>query len=189
MEIEKLKGSLLSEARAEADKIVETAQADAKAMLSEERARLSALKENAEKEVEKTLEEQSNERIAWARLEAKRVLAEAREDAIKGVIEQFFDELGSVRKSAEYKKFMKKSVPDAAKELGKGTTVHIAKGDKTALPKMNGTKVVEDLKGMGGALLESSDGKIMIDLTVETLFESKRDELRKKISDKLFGGK
>jgi len=189
MEIEKLKGSLLSEAKAEAEKIVEAAEADAKAMLSEEKAKLSALKSEAEKNVEKTLEEQRNERIAWGRLEAKRVLAEAREDAIKGVIELFFDELKNVRKTPEYKKFLKKSLPDAAKELGKGTRVHIIKGDRSALPRMNGTKVVEDLKGLGGALLESSDGKIRIDLTIETLFESRRDELRKEIYDKLFGGK
>ena len=82
MEIEKLKGSLLSEAKAEAEKTVKSAEADAKAMLSEERAKLSALKSEAEKSVEKSLEEQKNERIAWARLEAKRVLAEAKERAV-----------------------------------------------------------------------------------------------------------
>jgi vacuolar-type H+-ATPase subunit E/Vma4 len=157
-------------------------------MLSEERAKLSALKSEAEKSVEKMLDERSNERIAWARLEAKRVLAEAREDAIKSVIEQFFDELKKVRKTPEYKKFLKKSVPLAANELGKGARVHIVKGDKTALPKMNGVKIVEDLKGLGGALVESSDGKIRIDLTIEMQFDSRRDELRKSISDKLFGG-
>jgi vacuolar-type H+-ATPase subunit E/Vma4 len=147
------------------------------------------MKKEAEKDVEKNLTEQSNERIAWARLEAKRVLAEAREDSIKGVIEDLFTELKSVRKTAEYKKFLKKSVPAAAKELGRNTRVHIVKGDKTHLPKMNGVKVVEDLKALGGVLLESSDEKIRIDLTLERLFESRRDELRKQISDKLFGGK
>jgi vacuolar-type H+-ATPase subunit E/Vma4 len=54
---------------------------------------------------------------------------------------------------------------------------------------MNGVKVVEDLKGFGGALVESADGKIRMDLTLETQFDSRRDELRKSISDKLFGGK
>ncbi|MBD3210403.1 hypothetical protein GF318_03405 [Candidatus Micrarchaeota archaeon] len=189
MEIEKLKGSLLSEAEAEAEKIVGTAQADAKAMLSTERAKLSALREKAEEEVEKTLEEQRNERIAWARLEAKRVLAEAREDTIAGVIDQFFQELKNVRKSADYKKLLKESVPSAAKELGKGSVVHVVKGDKAKLPKITGAKVKEDLKGLGGALVESPGGSIRIDLTLETLFESRRDELRKSISDKLFGGK
>jgi V/A-type H+-transporting ATPase subunit E len=189
MEIEKLKGSLLSEARAEADRIVAAAEADAKAMLSAERDRLSALTSEAEKSVEKMLEEQRSERIAWARLEAKRILAEAREDAIKGVVEQFFEELRKVRKAPEYKRFMKRAVPEAAKELGKGSKVHIVKGDKAALPKMNGVKVVEDLKGLGGALVESADGRIRMDLTLETQFDSRRDELRKSISDKLFGGK
>ncbi|MBU0532143.1 V-type ATP synthase subunit E [Candidatus Micrarchaeota archaeon] len=189
MEIEKLKGSLLSEAKAEAEKIIEAAQANAKVMLNEERAKLSALKSEAEENVEKNLEEQRKERIAWARLEAKRVLAEAREDAIKGVIEQFFTELNAVKKTNEYKNFLKRAVPQAVKEFGKGTRVHVLKSDKAALPKMNGTKIVTDLTGLGGASVESADGKIKIDLTLETLFESRRDEIRKQISDKLFGDK
>ena len=61
------------------------------------------------------------------------------------------------------------------------------KGDKSLIPALKGAKVVEDLHGFGGALLESADGKIRMDLTLETLFESRRDEIRKKIYEKLFG--
>ena len=188
MGIEKLKGSLISEASEDARKIVDGAEAEAKAMLEAERSRKAAMRKEAEKDVERQLEEQRNERIAWARLESKRVMAEAREDAIKDVLADFFDALGSVRKSPEYKKYLNSSVSAALAELGSGSTVRVAKGDK-ALISAKGAKVVEDLEGLGGAVVETADGKIRIDLTLETMFESRRDDIRKSVYEKLFGGK
>ncbi len=187
MGIEKLKGSLVSEANEDSRKITDEAQAQVKAMQEEERARRSSLKKEAEGEVERLLAEQRGERIAWARLESKRMLSEAREDAIKDVLDDFFEALGSARKSPEYKKFLNSSVAKALEELGPGSVVRLAKGDKALLQVK--AKIVEDLDGLGGAIVESADGKIRIDLTLETQYESKRDEIRKQVYDKLFGGK
>ncbi len=188
MGIEKLKNSLLSEASSEAENIVKTAESHVDGMLKEERAKRKAMEADADKEIEKLLDEMRNERIAWARLEAKRITSEAREDAIKNVLEDLFKELGKIRKNPQYKGFLKKAVADAVAELGKGSKVHVLKGEKSLLPKLDAA-VVEDLKGLGGALVESPDGKIMMDLTLETLFDTRRDEIRKQISEKLFGGK
>lgn len=189
MGIEKLKSSLLSEADEEAKKIVQTAESHVKSMLAEERSKRKAKESEAEKEIQKLLEERKNERIAWARLEAKRITAEAREDAIKDVLEEFFQDLKKVRKTPEYSGFLKKAVTRAVADFGRGTTVHVLKGEKSLLPKLNGARVVEDLKGLGGALVESPDRKIRMDFTLETLFDSRRDEIRKQIYEGLFGGK
>jgi V/A-type H+/Na+-transporting ATPase subunit E len=189
MGIEKLKGSLLAEANEDAQKIVGSAESHVRSMVEEERSKGSAMKKEAEKDVEKQLDEQRNERIAWARLESKRIIAEAREDAIQNVVEEFFDSLGSVRKTPEYKKFLAKAVVEAAGELGGDVSVHIVKGDKALIPAIKGAKVSEDLEVLGGAIVETADGNIRIDLTLETLFETRRDETRKRIYEKLFGGK
>jgi vacuolar-type H+-ATPase subunit E/Vma4 len=189
MGIEKLKGSLLSEASAEAENIVKTAEAHVNGMLKEERAKLKAMESDAKGEIEKLLEERRNERIAWARLEAKRITAEAKEDAIKNVLEDLFQELKKARKSPQYERFLKDAVADAVAELGKGSKVHVPKGEKRLLPKLPGAQVVEDLEGLGGAMVDSPDGKVRMDLTLETLFDSMRDEIRKQIYEELFGGK
>lgn len=188
MGIERLKGSLLSEAKEDAGKIIQAAEAHVARMVEEERSRKEASKKEADKDIERLLEEQRNERIAWARLESKRVLAEAREDAIKGVIGDVFDSLAKARKTPEYKKFLARSIPQAAAELGAGPTVRVCKGDRALVPEIKGAKVVEDLEGLGGAIVESADGKIRIDLTIETMFETSRDEIRKRIHERLFGG-
>ncbi len=190
MGIEKLTSSLLKEADEEAAKIVEAAEWHVKKMKEDERSKRSVLKKGAEKETEKLLSEQRNERLAWARLEAKRITAEAREDAISGAIDDFFTSLKEVKKSKEYKDFLSRNVSAAVKELsGMKLTVRVGKGDKNLLPKLpNGCKVATDLDALGGAVIETQDGKMKVDLTLETLFELRRDELRKMIAEKLFSG-
>ena len=188
MGIEKLKSSLLSEANKESETIIEGAQAQVKAIMEEERAKSASMKAEAEKEVKRLLEEQRNERTAWARLEAKRILAEAKEDAIKGVLEDFFDVLVTMRKSPEYKKFLNNAVNQAASELGGKVVIHVAKGEGASVPKLKDAKVVEDLEGLGGAIVESVDGKVSVNLTLEMLLDTQRDELRKQVYEKLFAG-
>jgi V/A-type H+/Na+-transporting ATPase subunit E len=189
MGIEKLRGSLLSEAQEDAQKMIKDAQDQATKIEEEERGKRSTLKKDAEGEVERMLGEQRNERLAWARLESKRVMSEAREDAIREVLESFLDALKGARKTPEYKKYLAKAVAQACSELGSGAIIHIAKGDKSLLGPIKSAKVVEDLDGLGGARIESSSGKMLIDMTLETLFESRKDDIRKMIYDKLFGEK
>lgn len=190
MGIERLTSSLLLEANNEAEQILKAAESHVQKMVAEERAKNEKLTKEAEGTVAKMLEARQNERIAWARLEAKRIIAEAREDAIKNVLEKFFETIGKMKKSKEYKAFLSKSVKSAVQELGgSGLTVHVCKGDRKLVPKSRGIRVVEDLTALGGAIVETKDKKVCLNLTLEMVFEAKRDDLRRQIADKLFGGK
>jgi vacuolar-type H+-ATPase subunit E/Vma4 len=187
MGIEKLTGSLVTEAQAEATEIVKTAKWHVETMLKSEQEKIDSLKDEAKKQVEGRLEEQRNERLAWARLEAKRIIAESKEDAISYSLEGFFSELKGIRKDKLYKTFLKNGVLSAVKELGGKTKIHIVKGDSTTLGKVNGCKIISDLDSFGGAIVESEDDSVRIDLRLETLFELQRDTLRKEIYGRLFG--
>ncbi len=189
MGIEKLKFSLLAEGKQEAETIVHDAEQHAKEMKGEEDEKHASRLVELTREIEKTLQERRNEKIAWARLEAKRVTAEAKEDAIKNSLEEFFATLEKMRKSNEYKKFMKNASERSGNELEGQIVLHVVKGEKTLIPKLKNVQVVEDLEGLGGVLAESADGKRRLNLTIETLFEANRDEIRRKMYDKLFGGK
>ncbi len=190
MGIERLTSTLVLEANKEAAEIVKAAESHVQKMVEDERAKNTELVRNAEEEVAKLLEGQKNERVAWARLEAKRILAEAREDAIKNVLEEFFASLKASKKSKEYKAFMTRGVKLAVQELGgPGLVIHVCKGEGRLIGKVRGAKVVEDLDALGGLIVETKDGKLRENLTLETIFESRRDEFRKVIGDNLFGGK
>ncbi len=189
MGIEKLTSSLLLEANKEAAGIVSAAESHARKMLEEERSQNEKMRKQMTDDAERTIENLRNERVAWAKLEAKRIMAEAKEDAIDNVLNDFFDALKKSRKTKKYKTYMNSQIKKAIDELNSDSLiVHVLKGEKSIVPKKKGVKVLEDLDSLGGAIIESNDRKVRINLTLETLFEARKDVLRKKISDKLFGG-
>jgi len=186
MGIEKLTGSLIGEANREAKEIVKTAEWHLEQMLKDEKSKEEGLKQRATQEVNSRLADQRNERLAWARLEAKRMIAEAREDAISSNLEDFFSVLKEVRKSSAYKSFLEKSVRMAVEELGGKTVVRCIKSDTPILGKLANVKLESDLEGLGGAIVEKEDGTVRIDLRIETLYDIKRDSMRKDVYDKIF---
>lgn len=186
MGIERIASSLVDDAKKEADEIVKSAEWHLEKMVAEERSKKAPLIKQAEAEIARLLEEKKNERLAWARLEAKRMYAEACDDAIRAVLDEFFTLLEKVRMHSAYPNFLKTILMKGLKEFGEGTPIiHIVKGDGKHLKDFKG-KVIEDLKGFGGLLIESEDGKIMVDMRVETLFGEYREELRKHIYENLF---
>ena len=131
MALDKLVSSLVSDAKKEAEEVVNSAEWHVGKMVSEEKAKRAILVKAAAEEAEVMIEAQRKEKIAWARLEAKRLISEAKEDAIKGCLESFFEEMKSARDSKQYQMFLNKVVSSALKELGASkATVHLVKGDK-----------------------------------------------------------
>ncbi len=186
MGIRKLTSSLIKDGEEEAAKIVESAKWHVQKMVEEEKAKKQEQKEEVEKEVKRILEEQRRERLAWARLEAKRLLAEGREDAIKKSLDELYALTPSIRESPAYSKWLSSRVADALKQLGEKAVVIVAKGDRKLLFGLK-ARVEESLGGLGGAMVESEDGRTRIDLRLETLLEMRSDDIRRILAKELFG--
>jgi vacuolar-type H+-ATPase subunit E/Vma4 len=186
MDISRLTSGILEEARAEAKAITGEAMDGKRKLLAEEKRKASLLLEGAESEAGRFVAAQERERIAWAKLEAKKLSGEAREAIVREAMDGLYKEFASFRKSGKYPAFLKARVADALEELSvPNPAVHVCKGDSTILGSV-GAQVVEDLPGMGGAIVESKDGSVRVDYTLETLFEEKREFLRKKVYEKMF---
>lgn len=187
MTMNKLISSLVSNAEKEAEEIVKSAESDVDRLVAMERAKRAIFLKAAEEECERLLQDQKRERVAWARLEGRRILSEAKEDAIKGVLEEMHGMLSQLKKSADYATFMKNAVIQAADELGNGDdlVLHLTKGDRKFVTKFKG-RVVEDLDSAGGLIVEKDDGMVRVDLTLESILENKKDDIRKRIYEKLF---
>ena len=188
MGIESLTSSLISEAEKEAKEIIESAESHVAGMLSDEKSKCSKFLKDAEEDAKKRISEYQQERVAWAQLEKKRIMAEAKEDAIKSALDEIYKSLAKLRGTAKYKAFLKSAVSSAVQDLkGKKLIVHVLKGDKKLLPRMNaGVKVVTDLDAVGGVIVETADNRMRVNYTLESVFESRSEELRKKISARLF---
>jgi vacuolar-type H+-ATPase subunit E/Vma4 len=186
MGIKKLTSSILKEGEEEAAKIVQSAKWHIQKMLEEEKAKKQGQKAAVENEVKQLLEDKRRERLAWARLEAKRLIAEGREDAIKKALDEIYALAPSVRETPAYQKWLSSQVEAALEELGEKAVVRVVKGDRKHLPKVK-AKVEEDLDALGGAVVEIDGGRMRIDLRLETLFERRADDIRRALAAKLFG--
>lgn len=186
MGFEKLRESLITRADQDAAKIIADAESKARELAASESSSASSISDLALSQAKKSLDLKSKERLAWARLESKRIISEAKEDAVSSSFDSLVEELTNLKKSSEYKSFIKTSVERATPHAGSGAIVHVLKGEKDLVPKSKEITILEDLDGFGGVIVESSDGTVFLDLTLETLLEMRRDDLRKEISERLF---
>ncbi len=186
MEIEELTGAILEEANREAGSVVSAAEKEAKETVSREKRRLSEQLADAERDAKSFNESQHRERIAWARLEAKRVISEAKEAVVDDAIEDLFALMRKFPQDRRYPAYLKRLVKAGIAELGEPrAVVHVRKADKKHLAGVKAT-VKADLDAFGGAVVESSDGRVSINLTLASLLEERKELVRKRIYEALF---
>lgn len=180
-----IRGAILKDARAEGEGALQKAEAELEAELARVRSEGEARVAAAEDEARKIVEAERRERLSWAKLEAKRVLADAREDAANEALESIIERMKLYTGSPAYAKLMKAKIADAVKEVGGRAVVHVRRVDRKLL-EVPGADMAGDADIIGGAIVESKDGRLRIDLSMEAFLEAKRDFLRKAIYAALF---
>lgn len=181
-----IKGTILKDARKDGETVLHKAEGELEAELAAVKREGEAKVELASQEAKALTENEKRERLSWAKLEGKRVTAEAKEDAVNEVLDALMDKLEAYSGTKQYADKMKSGIAAAVKELGGKAVVHVKKGDRKLVP-IPGTDVKEDASIIGGAIVESKDGKLRIDLSLEEAFSMRRDDLRKDLYARMFG--
>ncbi len=131
---------------------------------------------------------EKSERIAAARLQAKKMIEDAHESAVNAVLDEIWHKTAAKAKSKDYNKMLKRLIEKGAKELGrKDFEVMVNSRDRKAAKDMRFPLSEESAECEGGAVVLSADEKVRVDMTFESLFASKKDDLRKQIYTSLFG--
>ena len=185
MGIETVRNAVLADAQKETEQMIRAAEQEAAQLLRQEREQLANARKALEEELGQTLESNRKERLAWAQLEAQRQLAEAREDAIKAALERVYEELGRMRKSTTYTKFLQDALRQAAKELGNDIIAHVRREDKGRLKAEEKMTVKTDGEE-AGLWTETPDGRIRFNATLSQRMERMQESLRKEIHQQLF---
>ena len=186
MGLEQLTATILDEVKKEAASTLSSAESERRKMLGEAKAAGEKEMKGAEARTAEFVEAQRRERIAWARIEAKRGVNEAKESVVNGAIEDVFEKMRAFPKDKAYPKFLNSLVEKGLKELDASKpVVHVRKEDRKHL-KNGKHSVKDDLDEWGGCIVESGDGSVRIDLTFTALLEQKRELLRKRLYESLF---
>jgi len=203
MGVDKIKSKILEDAKAEANKIIAQAEEEKAKIL--EKAKEAAEKKKAEilKKGEKEAEMTKSRIISEAKLEAKKKLLEAKEEIIEMAIDKLKEELAKLPEQPDYKDKLVKLIKDGAVSLGGGELVvrlnkrdldliedstlwNLEKEVENATNKVTVLKKGEPVDITGGCIIETADGLKSLDNSLEAIFNRNMNEIRARITEKLF---
>jgi len=175
VDTEKQAKQIVSDAENKAKEIVRDAEKKAKQIVGQEieNARNTAAAEKATA-------------IASAKLETKRIIEEAKEQATENAVEQAWKEFKAVRKSREYRKILRNSIEKGLKSLSEKAIVQVSEEDFSEAKGLAKNAALKKAGIVGGAIISSTDEKIIVNNSLEAFFEQKRDEVKARLYHKMF---
>ncbi|MEM0120282.1 MAG: V-type ATP synthase subunit E family protein [Thermoprotei archaeon] len=151
-------------------------------------AEVARLKEEAEKQAKLLAEKERVKILGSARLQAKRIVAGAKQTYVERGVENMLKALQKYSSGEEYKKFLGRMLEYARGRLGKDLSVRCRPKDKGVFEKLGVKVSASDLDSVGGAIFSSADGSLELDLRFEELIRLRGEELRSAIMGLAEGG-
>jgi V/A-type H+-transporting ATPase subunit E len=176
-------GQRIKEAKREAQEIVNKAQME-----------LEREKKAIEQDTEKTIKILRSRAISEAKLEARKMMLNAKES----LIAQSFEKANERLKNLDLTKnesYLREAIKNGVKLLGSDVKV-LCNKDVIPLvtrlaseidPKISVSS--EGIRYLGGAVIRAKNGTAQIDATFEGVLERTRNELRREVAEILFGKK
>ncbi|MCX8197960.1 MAG: V-type ATP synthase subunit E family protein [Candidatus Micrarchaeota archaeon] len=186
MGFEDLASELHKSAEAEARKIVHSAEKNAEKIEAEAKEKAELAVKAAKREAIEYSKQESSERLTSAKLSAKKIIDEAKEEAVDAALKQVWEQFKSESlKKSNYPQILDRLIREGLEELGaKDAIVHVRDEDRALVSGFRLAKLPPGYSG--GAILESADGKVRVNKTLEEVFSQKKPQLRKEIFDRLF---
>jgi vacuolar-type H+-ATPase subunit E/Vma4 len=155
---------------------------------------LKKAKENLEKELrelrlrnEREIENMVNYIVSQAKIKGRRMILEERERGINSVFSQALEKASQ---DGRYRGFLERSVKKAKESLGSGTIV-CRKSDESVVKAMlppDFTLKAGLEEQDAGIVAISKDERRIVDMRVSRIVEDMREDLRKEVSNLLYGG-
>ena len=186
MGFEELTSELHKGADAEGKKIIHAAEKNAARIVEDAKEKAAETLSAAKKEATEFARQESAERITSAKLAAKKMVDEAREEAVEASIGQAWHKFkaDSMKKSS-YPEMLNALVKEGMAELGVGqATLYVRDDDRQYLQGREFRKLPQEYSG--GVIVESQGGRVRVNKTLEEIFAQKKPALRKDIYDRLF---
>jgi len=196
--IEALREGILNKARERAKEIIERAESEAKEIISKS---LRIYEERVKQERERAYRELSEEyrrklvdESLRLNLELLRVKNEVVSDLVSNVVTAIRN-LNPERRKESLRRLLKESLPTELLKNGGKVVVHVVKNDEDIIKELireegldnivAGINVIDD-KYLGGVLIESGDGEVLIDNTYLTRIERALSIIIRRLNEEVF---
>ncbi|SNZ16158.1 V/A-type H+-transporting ATPase subunit E [Natronoarchaeum philippinense] len=191
MSLDTVVEDIRDEARARAEDIREEGEARAEEIVAEAEADAEETVAEAEAEAERQIEQEREQKLSSAKLEAKQKRLEARRDTLQSVRETVESELADL--SGEEREELTRALLDAAEpefDDADDVVVYGRADDEELL-----TEILEDYDGfeyggeydcLGGVVVESESSRLRVNNTFDSVLEDVWEDNLREISSRLF---
>ena len=186
MGFEDLASELRKQAEAEGRKLLHAAERSAGKIGEAAGEKSESALHAAKKEAASFVKQESSERLTSTKLSAKKILDGARDEAVEAGLRQVWQQFRSESlKKSIYPQLLNRLVSEGLSELGTTDAVAYVRDEDRSL--VSGYRLARLPPGFsGGAILESANGRVKVNRTLEEVFSQKSPSLRKEIYDKMF---
>jgi len=191
MSLQTVVEDIRDEARARAQEISDEADERAEEIIAEAEADAEQIREEREAEVERTIEQEREQRLSSAKLEAKQARLNARRNTLEDVRGDVEDALAALE--GDRREELTRALLDAAVEEFDDSATLSVYGRASDQSLLEG--VLEDYDSatyagerdcLGGVIVESSESRVRVNNTFDSILEDVWEDNLKAISDRLF---
>ena len=187
MSLDKLAGEIKAMAEAEAKAVTDEAAAEAKRIADEAKDMVSEYREEAIANATRTCDQIAVESIAAARQRNQKTLLVARRAELDATWEEVLSRASSAGMKGR-EKVLKSLLAQASEEASSGMILKPVKTDSDFLSKnSSGFEIGDEVDGLGGFVLEDSDGSVLMDYRFEGRLSNAWDDRLGEVSNILFG--
>ncbi len=187
MSLDALASEIATAAKKEAKAITDAAEAEAKSILDEAKAVTAALHDDAVVRAERECEQIETESVASTRQANQNAQLVAKREELDATWVAVKEKVASA-KLAGRSGLLKNLVSEAKKDAGKDMILCPVALDRGALEKAGtGFDIGDDVSGLGGFVLQTSDGSVVLDYRFDGRLEDAWKSNLSSVSSTLFG--
>ena len=191
MTLDTVAEDIREQARARVEEIHEEAGADAEELLAEAEANADEIREEILGDADRQIEQEREQRLSSAKLEAKQERLEARRDVLQSVRDAVEEEIATLE--GEEREELTRALLDAAAteiDSEEGVEVYGRADDgaliESILADYDGFSYAGEYDCLGGVVVESQESRVRIKNTFDSVLESVWEDNLQDISKRLF---
>lgn len=186
MSLEILRKQITADTKAEAERIVDEAEKKSISIIKQAENQAKQLVSGEQKSAESIALAEKAETIAAAKLEAKRIVDEAKETKAEEALSLVWEEFSKHRNEKNYAKTLKSLIEAGKKSIGSGFVVMVNEADMQQAKETAKKAKVKKTDITAGAIVASLDEKIIANNSLEAVFEEKKDTIKAEIFQEMF---
>lgn len=181
MGLEQVTQEIVEDAETEAEDILERAKAEKEDRIHKAEKEAEKILEQAEREAEEEAEALRQKELSSARMKAKELKREAREDALQTVFDRFRESLDELDEEEQ-----RELVANALERLEDDVDIGVVQTREPFKDLAEEYGAFEEL-GSRGIIVESADGSRRFDLRFDTVAQKTVQENRHDVAEVVFG--